>query len=481
MYAQNTRPVPDSIFPYEFVQYGPLPDGYILATPFKMFIPASAPNFISPGPVIYDKNGYLAWYARPDANNVLDFKYIPALEKYVYTYVKQGVLGAHVLDNQFNSIDTLTTVDQRDVHDLQLSDNGNWLLATAYFDTMDLSAYTFDGTQGNVATVVKGYGYEEMTQAGAFVQSWNSNNFIHPTETLDYWGYNANNFDYCHGNAIEEDTDGNLILSYRHLNSIHKIDRQTGAVIWRLGGELSDFTFIGDNGFSGQHDMRRLPNGDLSLFDNGNETGITRGITYSLDTVNWTATLTSEFIHPTGATSTAMGSYQVLTTGEQLLGYGRIMRPEPSATLADASGNVLGEFYLADSVVSYRFLHFDLNLPVRPQLFCNEINGTLVLEVEGSHNNILWSTGETTQSIVISQSGTYQAWVDQGIGMLGSEPFVFDAFNPNNCSVGIDEIPQPEGAFTLFDVLGKEINYPQSNTLYLKVYENGSIQKVVFE
>ena len=38
---------------------------------------------------------------------------------------------------------------------------------------------------------------------------------------------------WTHGNALDLDTDGNVIVSFRSLNEITKIDAQTGAVIWR--------------------------------------------------------------------------------------------------------------------------------------------------------------------------------------------------------------------------------------------------------
>lgn len=477
--AQNfNRPVPNGLFPYEYAETGGVQTGYVLSTLQKLNVPQQSPNFVSPYPVIFDKEGYVTWYSKPIVGAALDFKYLESINSYVYTYVAQGSVKSLVMDDQFNAIDTLTTTAIQDVHDLQVADNGNWLITTAYFDTMDLSAYTFNGIQGSAQTIVKGFGYEEIDPAGNLIGWYNSNSNVHPTETLDFWGYNANNFDYCHGNAIEEDTDGNLLLSHRHLNSIHKIDRQTGDVIWRLGGELSDFTFVNDNGFSGQHDMRRLPNGDLSLFDNGNVSGITRGVRYQLDTVNWTATRTGEYIHPAGATSTAMGSYQFSESNLEVLGYGLIYRPEPSAVIVDNNHNELAAYYMQDSVVGYRFLHFELNMPNRPEISCNWNGTNWELMAPIGQASYAWSTGETTNSIQLTQTGTYQVWVDQGVGMLGSLPFVVNNLN-NPCSVGIDDLTMDEDPFEWYTVLGIKVPEPAPNNVYLKVFKSGKIEKVV--
>ena len=68
--------------------------------------------------------------------------------------------------------------------------------------------------------------------------------------------------DYAHGNAIEVDGDGNLILSSRHFSEVTKINRLSGEIMWRWGGKNNQFTFIGDStGFSYQHTIRRLPAG----------------------------------------------------------------------------------------------------------------------------------------------------------------------------------------------------------------------------
>jgi hypothetical protein len=42
-------------------------------------------------------------------------------------------------------------------------------------------------------------------------------------------------FDYFHVNSIQQDTDGNLIVSARNTWAAYKIDDATGAGIWRLG------------------------------------------------------------------------------------------------------------------------------------------------------------------------------------------------------------------------------------------------------
>ena len=76
--------------------------------------------------------------------------------------------------------------------------------------------------------------------------------------------------DYVHMNAIAIDHDGHILISSRHLDEITKINRQTGEIIWRLGGRHDYFTWINDDErISHQHDIRVLPNGNYTVFDNG--------------------------------------------------------------------------------------------------------------------------------------------------------------------------------------------------------------------
>ena len=85
--------------------------------------------------------------------------------------------------------------------------------------------------------------------------------------------YNTNRFDWTHANAIWFDEDDSAIyLSSRHLNRITKILYPSGEVIWNLGHELGsgDIDCGQDIGFSFQHSLEKLENGNILTFDNGN-------------------------------------------------------------------------------------------------------------------------------------------------------------------------------------------------------------------
>lgn len=477
--------VSEDVFTYSFENINLTDEGYFLSTPTKLFSQPNQPNFKNPYASIIDQNGELVWYLKSSNRNVIDFKYYEEEEIYSYVYNDFSGLATKILDKNLNPIDTLYVQNAtQDVHDIQLADNGNWLITTAYFDTTDLSHHSFDGVQGNDTTVLVGYGVQEIDPSGNLVFEWNSNDHIDPTEFYNFYTYKDFDFDYCHGNAIEEDTDGHLLFSFRHLNAIYKVNRNSGSVIWKLGGKSSDFTFVNDTGFSAQHDIRVLNNGNYSLFDNGNmqnSPNTTRGIEYKLDTNNWTATLVDEVKYPTQLYARAMGSFQRLANLD-VLGYGLIYRPLPTFAVFDKAKNVIAELHFSDSVVSYRTKFYQPTSFIRQSISCEENGSNWVLKGPDNQSEYKWSTGDTTSFIVIDSIGKYQVWTPQGDGFIGSEIFeVSNLTNPCNVNSQFEVNTIQNEKYYLVDVLGRLTHQPTPNKVYIKVYESGRTEKVFID
>ena len=107
--------------------------------------------------------------------------------------------------------------------------------------------FQWDGTQ-----------YPELYSA-----SQENNNFSDSSTLLDYMHLNS---------ICVDSTDNNLVVSFRNLNEIVKINRQTGQIIWRLGGNHSDFALSPDQVFLRQHYPRLIENGQtLIVLDNGHD------------------------------------------------------------------------------------------------------------------------------------------------------------------------------------------------------------------
>ncbi len=78
-------------------------------------------------------------------------------------------------------------------------------------------------------------------------------------------------WDPLHGNSIEPPTaeDRTILVSLRNTSAVYGIQPLTGRVKWVLGGRRDQFGVHRRHRFCAQHDARRLPNGDVLVFDNG--------------------------------------------------------------------------------------------------------------------------------------------------------------------------------------------------------------------
>jgi hypothetical protein len=104
---------------------------------------------------------------------------------------------------------------------------------------------------------------------------------IDPTEmekancNLRYWGPNYSYWTHFNSVAPVPDQDA-VLVSSRNLMRLIKIDTNTGDILWQMGPDLSDFTWIGqpdesveDYWFRVAHDAKYLSPTRILLFDNG--------------------------------------------------------------------------------------------------------------------------------------------------------------------------------------------------------------------
>jgi hypothetical protein len=150
--------------------------------------------------------------------------------------------------------------------------------------------------------------------------------------------------DFDHPNSAGFDRDGNFIISYRVLGTVVKVDRETGKVIWRLGGVKNDFTFVNDpeGGFSAQHDAQVLDNGDLLVFDNGwrHDPQYSRALEYRLDETAKTATLVWSYTRDPKTFTAYTGSVQRVMDGSTFIGFANLNE----IVEVSSSGKILGQY-----------------------------------------------------------------------------------------------------------------------------------------
>jgi hypothetical protein len=133
--------------------------------------------------------------------------------------------------------------------------------------------------------------------------------------------------DLDHPNSIDFDLDGGIVVSYRSLSAIVKVNQDTRQILWQLGGTRNEFTFVNDplGAFDGQHSVRVLGNGHLLIFDNGwNHTPqMSRAVEYALDTVAKTATMVWQYRANPPVFNDFTGSAQRLANGNTVVAFTR--------------------------------------------------------------------------------------------------------------------------------------------------------------
>lgn len=131
--------------------------------------------------------------------------------------------------------------------------------------------------------------------------------------------------DPWHYNSIEDTGDG-FIISFRSLDAVYKIDKATGAIVWKLGGSArpESLTLVNDplGGPIAQHDARLLSDGTVTIHDNGTGPRQPRSTRYSIDTNARTATLVAGLSDVGIPSSLCCGSARVLPGGNIALGWG---------------------------------------------------------------------------------------------------------------------------------------------------------------
>ena len=210
---------------------------------------------------------------------------------------------------------------KRDNHDFHILPDNELLLLSYDSVPADLSAYGLDDyIDESVIQIV-----DRDSKQVKF--EWRSLNEIQFESQL----YQPLRNDYAHINSAVIDWDGNILASLRGISQVVKIDRSTGQILWKFGGRENQFEITNDPyiGACWQHDVSRLDNGNILIFDNGRQClpfdsreEYTRITEYKLDEVNRQAELVWSY-QQDDFYAAALGSAERLENGNTLIGWGR--------------------------------------------------------------------------------------------------------------------------------------------------------------
>lgn len=299
-------------FPHLTVSGAAAPGYYVTGT----FGNGASPGF----PMILNQYGTPVWYLTGVPDSAQDVEILPYTHTVEWASDRLGYFNFYNLDTQ-TATTFIPPIGPFDGHEYYTDTGGNtWMFAVPIKSGYNLTSLGQPKVHSIVDCVV-----QELSPSGQLLWSWDASQFVSPLETdgLDQVSHKQGvpALDVYHCNSIDIDplNPDNVLVSMRNVGVL-LIDKATGDIEWKLpslnvtASPMNDepvLTVEGDpeGGIMGQHDARFQPNGDISLFDDHTKAGgAARGVEYTIDTTNDTATLDWEYAAPSGRSAASMGS-----------------------------------------------------------------------------------------------------------------------------------------------------------------------------
>ena len=294
--------------------------------------------FVSPwngggqrGPMILDNTARPVWFRDVAPKSAANFKVQQHRGEPVLTWWEGELLqpgwgkGEYILmDATYREITRVMAGNgfSGDLHEFLITSGGTALFTAYREHPADLSS--IGGPEQG--TLLDSFFQEVDIASGEVLFQWQASDHVALNESYLAPPSGSQPYDFFHINSIDVDTDGNLIISARHTWAVYKIDRSTGAIIWRLNGKLSDFTMGAQARFAFQHDARSQPGDLLTLFDDGggstNVETRSRGLVLSLDLSSKQARMVRAYYPDPSFVTTSQGSVQVLPNANVFIGWG---------------------------------------------------------------------------------------------------------------------------------------------------------------
>jgi hypothetical protein len=335
------------------------------ATPGLVFLTPNGPATGARGTEIVDNRGRPVWFSPlPSSTSAYDFRVQRYRHEPVLTWIESeggfstGPTKSYIADRHYNVIATVSAGHglTQDIHEFHLTPEGTALITAYRTVPRDLSAV--GGPSSGLVT--EGVVQEVEIESGRVVFEWHS---------LDHIGLDESHapvstsptqaWDYFHLNAVSVDEDGNLLIGARNAWAAYRVDRHSGAVLFRLGGTKSDFALGRDVAFAWQHNPTAADDhGLIRIFDNEASPNVlpySRVIWVRHDDVRKTATLERWLKHPDGLSAGSQGNAQALENGDTFVGWGAL----PRFSEFDREGELLFDAALPPGYNTYRAYRYE--------------------------------------------------------------------------------------------------------------------------
>jgi hypothetical protein len=335
------------------------------------------------GPLIYAPDGRLVWFDKLPAGETAENLNEQTYEgRRVLTWWRGRVLvlgfgqGEDVItDSRYRTVARVTGGNglKADLHDFRVLP-GNVAYITAYNPIRcDLTS-----VHGSRAGAIVDTAIEQIDMKTGLVRwEWHSLDHVGAEESEVEAPTGATPWDYFHINSIDPEPDGNVLISARSTWAGYQLQRGSGKILWRLGGNKSSFAMGPGTKVAWQHDARMLPDGEVTFFDDGANPPIhkeSRAVRIKLDLKSHRAQLTAAYTHsdpPLLAAS--QGNAQTLSDGNVLVGYGG----SPAISEFANDGSLLLDAHMPLDMSFYRAFRYPWSgRPLSPPAVLASLNDT---------------------------------------------------------------------------------------------------------
>ena len=262
---------------------------------------------------------------------------------------------------------------QADLHDFQIEPHGVAYITA--FNPIHCDLTSAGGTKDGTITDTAIQQIDMKT--GLVRWEWHSLDHVAAAESEVETPKGPTPWDYFHINSIDPQANGEIFISARSTWAGYELDGANGKILWRLGGNRSSFKMGPGTTTAWQHDGRILPDGDVTLFDDGANPPIhkqSRAIRIRLDLKGRRASLVSSYTHPNPAVlATSQGNMQTLPDSNTLVGYGGA----PAISEYSPAGRLIFDAHQPYDMSFYRAYRFPWSgRPASPPAVLASLNNT---------------------------------------------------------------------------------------------------------
>ncbi len=316
--------------------------------------------------MIFDETGNLIWYdPLPDNTEASNLQVQQLDGKPVLTWW-QGYIppqgfgeGEEIIaDSSYHQIGRVHAGNgyKADLHDFHITGTNTAIMTAFSPISCDLSS--LGGPRG--AAVTDTVFQEVDLRTGLVRREWHDLDHV-PMSASYSTAVTASQkwpFDYFHINSINQHANGTTLISARNTWSLYELNTASGQILKTIGGKRSTVKMLSSTTTAYQHDATLLPEGNISIFDNGAVPKIhpqSRGLIERINPNANTANFVTEFEHHSPSLSAgSQGDIQLLPNGDYFIGWGA----SPYFSEYSASGQLLFDAHMHGSYQAYRAYRF---------------------------------------------------------------------------------------------------------------------------